>query len=120
MQRDPMLSKKQQNLQNLGDLSKIFKIFLEMIQEDRKQNKWSLFWMAIALCNEDLSEKAWDGMDTDHRIQSIFGVFESRDLMDRIVPKEKGLFVGFLLRLLTAEQTVECIHVNHNDMDSGF
>ena len=78
-------------------------------QSDAKQQKWSMFWMAIALGHRDLCQKAWDRMEWEPREKTIFDVFESEEEVNRIIGVNIQLFADFVLLLLRNKDSVEFI-----------
>merc|ERR1719242_2305778 len=68
---------------------------------DAKDGKWSKFWMAIALNQDTLCAKAWDGMESHHKIDNIFDLVdaESTKTCDRVIGQNKQLFVKYAKKL---------------------
>merc|ERR1719242_249865 len=78
---------------------------------DAKDGKWSKFWMAIALNQDSLCAKAWNGMESHHKIENIFDLVdaESTKTRDRVIGQNRQLFVKYARKLrdeieLTKEQ----------------
>merc|ERR1712241_72610 len=66
---------------------------------DARDGKWSMFWMAIALNEEDSCEDAWNSMNSNHKIKNIFDLLESKESYDRVVGENTQLFAKYTSKL---------------------
>jgi len=82
--------------------------------------KWSMFWMANALNNKSLCEKAWNLMESKNKIQNIFDVLKEPETKDRVIGGNGPLFAGFAHRLQSEVTTANNIKEDQRDLLSTF